>query len=146
MTRKIIVAAAALLVTGGGLALYVLRFGLGCAGTIVEDPQDRLTRPEEIKAALKGDDFRLKNQARQQLGTLAPADQVSVLEELLAEGDAPTRLLAVAELASLPAGTYAPILRPVAQRDPDPEVREFAAAVLGEEPPVEALPPAPPPQ
>jgi hypothetical protein len=108
------------------LASVVLR----CAGTIVEEPRAALGTPEQIKAALTGDDFRLKNQAREQLGSLPPADQMSLLAELIAEGDAPTRMLAVAELARLPGEASARILADVAASDPDPEVREFASLAL----------------
>ncbi len=106
---------------------------LSCAGTIVESPDVKLEGPEQIKAALKGDDFRKKNQAREKLATLDPADRLAVLQALLKEGDAPTRLMAVAELLNLAPEVYTPILADVATNDPDPEIREFAAAAI--EPP-----------
>jgi len=111
-----------------------------CAGTIVESPDVKLEGPEAIKAALKGADFRKKNQAREKLATLDPADRLAVLQDLLKEGDAPTRLLAVAELLNLEPHVYTSILAEVAANDPDPEIREFAAAAIEPEPAEEPTP------
>ena len=92
----------------------VLVLALGCgAGAIAEYPEDRQ-----------------KNHARGQLEKLKPAERLSLLKGLLAEGDAPTRMLAVAELSELPAETYTPILGKVAKDDPDPEIRELAFMVI----------------
>jgi len=113
---------------------------VSCAGTIVESPDVKLEGSEQIKAALKGDDFRTKNQAREKLATLDPAERLSVLQDLLKEGDAPTRLLAVAELLNLEPAVYTPILADVAASDPDPEIREFAAAAVEPEPAEEPAP------
>jgi len=113
-----------------GAALLVLV--AGCAGAIVDDPAPRLNGPDEIRAALHGDDFRLKSTAREQLGTLPAEQQVALLGDLLAAKDPQTRLLAVAELSRFTEDVYRPLLGPVAAGDPDLEVREFAAAVLGD--------------
>ncbi|MBM4355157.1 MAG: HEAT repeat domain-containing protein [Deltaproteobacteria bacterium] len=118
------------------LAAIAASLAFSCAGTIVESPDVKLEGPEQIKAALKGDDFRKKNQAREKLATLDPADRLAVLQDLLKEGDAPTRLLAVAELLNLAPEVYTPILTDVAANDPDPEIREFAAAAIEPEPSV----------
>ena len=111
--------------------VLVLVLALGCgAGAIAEYPEDRQLTAEQIKEALLGDDFRQKNHARGQLEKLKPAERLSLLKDLLAEGDAPTRMLAVAELSELPSETYTPILGKVAKDDPDPEIRELAFMII----------------
>lgn len=122
------------------LPVLVVVFASSCAGTIVDSPDVKLEGPAAIKAALKGDDFRKKNQAREQLATLDPADRVAVLQDILKEGDPQTRLLAVAELLNLAPEVYTPILADVAANDPDPEIREFAAAAIEPEPQEEPVP------
>lgn len=106
-------------------------FLLSCgAGAIAEYPEDRQLTVEQIKEALLGDDFRQKNHARGQLEKLKPAERLSLLKEILAEGDPPTRMLAVSELSELPPEIHTPILGKVAKDDPDPEIRELAFMVI----------------
>jgi HEAT repeat protein len=104
---------------------------LGCPGQIVEYPEKGELTKNELKAALTGDDFRKKNAAREQIETLTPAERVELLSDLLKEGDAPTRMLAISELMKLPEASYKPLLEGVAASDPDPEVREMAGMALG---------------
>ena len=111
------------------VAVLLLAVGFG-AGAIAEYPEDRQLTTEQIKEALLGDDFRQKNHARGQLEKLKPAERLSLLKGLLAEGDPPTRMLAVSELSELPPKTYTPILGKVAKDDPDPEIRELAFMVI----------------
>lgn len=105
-------------------------FLFGCVGNIVDTEQRREMTPQEIKKTLAGDDFRQKNKAREQLNKLPPAERVTVLKELLAEGDSPTRLLALSEVMKLPESTAKPIIEDVAKNDPDEEIREFAETAL----------------
>jgi len=115
------------------LALALLLLACG-PGRIAEYPQEQPMNADEIRAALAGTDFRLKNAAREQLTKLTPEEQVALFTQLLKSEDSPTRLLAVVELSRLPAEVHTPLLKEVAANDPDEEVREFAAAALGEEP------------
>jgi HEAT repeat protein len=110
---------------------------LGCPGRIVEYPDKQELSKEQLKAALTGTDFRQKNAAREQMGKLTPAEQLELLQELLADGDAPTRMLAISELLKFPPETYQPLLADVAANDPDEEVRELAAMAIEEEEPEE---------
>lgn len=113
----------------------VVLLAMGCPGAIVDYPEQREMEQEEILNALRGDDFREKNAARKQLGTLSPDVQMDVLERLLQELDAPTRMIAVSELAARPSDQSTALLRQVADSDPDDEVRELALLALGEDPP-----------
>jgi len=115
-----------------GVCLLALLL-VNCAGNIVELPEEKELTGEELKRALTGDDFRRKNAARRQLSKLPPAELVELLKELLKVDDAPTRLMAVAELLKLPEETHRPILEELARTDPDAEIRGFAAAAIGEE-------------
>jgi len=118
------------------MSLAVVFFYLsGCAGAIVELPEEKKLDNAELKAALTGDDFRQKTAARKQIETLPPAERLELLQELVQSTGAPTRLLAVSELAKLPPDVHKPVLEKVHKEDADPEVREFAGAVIGIEPP-----------
>mgnify|MGYP002640435606 CR=1 FL=1 len=124
---------------------------LACPGRIVEYPEHNELSKQGIKAALTGDDFRKKTAAREQIGKLSAAEQVELLKELLAEGDAPTRMIAIAELMKLPEDTWRPLLTDVAANDADDEVRELAGMAVEvddvendeESVPPDALPEAP---
>jgi HEAT repeat protein len=116
------------------LSIALVLAGAACAGKIVDYPEEKPLTTDELKEALTGNDFRLKNAAREQLESLAPAPRLALLKELLANDDSATRLLAVTELAKLPADVHTPLLEPLARDDPDEEVRQFAGMVLeGEE-------------
>lgn len=127
---------------------------VACPGRIVEYPEQTELSKQDLKKALTGDDFRKKTAAREQIGKLSAAEQVDLLKELLAEGDAPTRMLAISELMKLPEETWRPLLTDVAASDPDEEVRELAGMAIeveedeeeegGEEDPSDAAPEAPP--
>lgn len=103
-----------------------------CAGAIVELPAEGPLNPEQIQAALQGDDFRIKAHARDELKKLPEADRMPILQSVLTKGDAQTRLLVVAELAVISPPLSDPLLRELASGDPDPEVKEFASMVLEE--------------
>jgi len=125
---------------------------LACPGRIVEYPEQTELTKQDIKKALAGDDFRKKTAAREQIEKLSAAERVELLKELLAEGDAPTRMIAVVELMKLPEETWRPLLTEVAANDPDEEVRELAGMAVEVEdeeedeepsdPEIEALPEA----
>lgn len=102
----------------------------GCPGQIVEYPEQTELSKDGIKKALTGDDFRKKTAAREQIEKLDAAERVELLKELLAEGDAPTRMIAIAELMKLPEDVWRPLLTDVAANDPDDEVRELAGMVV----------------
>ncbi len=102
----------------------------GCPGQIVEYPEQIALTKEGIKEALTGDDFRKKTAAREQIEKLSAADRLELLKELLAEGDAPTRMIAIFELMKLPEETWRPLLADVAANDPDPEVKELAGMMV----------------
>lgn len=112
------------------IAVTLLALLAGCAGNIVEYPENRAMTPKEIKEALMGSDFRAKTAAREQLDKLAPEVRLEVLGDLLKAPDAPTRMMAVMELSKFPLETSRPLLEPVAASDADEEVRELAAMVL----------------
>jgi hypothetical protein len=103
---------------------------VGCPGQIVEYPEQAELSKDGIKKALTGDDFRKKTAAREQIEKLSAADRVDLLKELLAEGDAPTRMIAISELMKLPEDTWRPLLTAVAESDPDPEVKELAGMAV----------------
>lgn len=118
------------------ISLIAVLFSLcACAGAIVELPEEKQLDKEGIKKALTGDDFRQKTAARKQIEKLAPAERLELLADLLKAGDAPTRLLAVAELMKLPVEVHKPVLEEVYKNDADAEIREFAGAAIGIEPP-----------
>lgn len=110
--------------------LLLLVFVLGCAGNIVEYPEEKEYDRDELIEALKGENFQQKNVAREQLKKIKPAQRLVILEELLKAPDASTRMLAVSELTELPLESVKHILGRVANDDPDEEVREFAFMAL----------------
>lgn len=103
----------------------------GCAGAIVVPEEHPPLAPEQIRAALLSEDFRAKNHAREQLGKLAVADQVKLLNDVLAAGDAATRTLAVVELAKIGTPEALDGVQRAAASDPDVDVKEMAALLLG---------------
>ena len=111
------------------LVLLLAAVGLGCAGDIVEQERERVFTPDELRVALTSADFRVKNRARAQLGTLAPAERLTLLVEVASSPDPAARILAVVELAKL-GETARPDLKRLAAGDPDPDVRELAAMLL----------------
>ncbi len=110
----------------------VLLATTACAGAIVELPVEGPLDSSQIKAALQGDDFRVKAHARDELKKQPEAQRLAILEEVLTTADAQTRLLIVSELADLSPELGGPLLKSLAANDPDPEVKEFAAMVLEE--------------
>lgn len=114
---------------GYALVLVLAATGLRCAGDIVEQEQDRVFNPDEIRAALMSSDFRTKNKARAQLGTLAPPERLTLLVEVSSSPDPATRTLAVVELAKL-GDTGLQEIQRIADGDADPDVRELAAMLL----------------
>ena len=111
------------------LVILLAAVGLGCAGDIVEQERERVFTPDELRAALTSADFRAKNRARAQLGTLGPTERLTLLVEVASSPDPAARTLAVVELARL--GELArPDLERLAAGDPDPDVRELAAMFL----------------
>lgn len=103
-----------------------------CAGAIVELPVEGPLDKEQIKAALQGDDFRVKAHARDELHKMPEPDRIPILQEVLKTADAQTRLLIVSELSSISLGLSEPILQDMAANDQDPEIREYAAMTLEE--------------
>ncbi|GEM_PF-4702443 len=118
--------------TGPALGLGLLLALAGCAGAIAELPVSGPLTPEQIVAAFKGSDFRVKNNAREELQKLPEASRLEIVVPLLASVDAQTRLLLVSELASMSPETTTALLKRLAAEDPDPEVREFAGMVVNE--------------
>ena len=111
------------------LVLLLAAAGLRCAGDIVEQERERVFAPDELRAALTSADFRVKNKARGQLGTLAPSERLTLLVEVASSPDPAARTLAVVELAKLGEAAR-PDLERLAAEDPDPDVRELAAMLL----------------
>jgi hypothetical protein len=119
----------------------------GCAGDIVIPPSDTFEGKDQVREALKGSDFRRKTAARQELQKMEPAERLEILDELLAEPDAGTRLIAVSELSKLPPESVKERLEKLAAEDPDEDVKMMAAMALGQEPaevPPDETPPPPP--
>ncbi len=111
------------------LVFLLAAVGLRCAGDIVEQEQEQIFTPDELRGALTSEDFRAKNRARKQLDTLAPSERLTLLVKVAESPDPAARTLAVVELAK--AGDAArSALERLAAGDPDPDVRELAEMFL----------------
>lgn len=113
-------------------ALLGLAALAGCVDeTVTAPPEQRDLAVEEIRAKLKGDNFREKLAAKKQIGKLAPAERLRVLRALSQDPDVPTRTIAVQELGKmLPDDGARATLADVAKNDPDADVRQLAKEKL----------------
>jgi len=119
------------LVSGPVLVGGALLVG-GCVdSTVTARPVKKDLKVEEIRAGLRSKSFREKLAAKKQIGKLAPADRLRVLQALAQDPDAPTRTIAVQELGKMlpDPGAHA-TLQQVAKNDASPDLRQLAAEKL----------------
>lgn len=101
---------------------------LGCVDTTADRPyRERDLAVDEIRAKLASEDFHERLEASKQIERLDPAEKFRVLLVLADDPNPATRLLAVQKLKPIAAARDR--LARMAKEDPDPDVRDLAAAI-----------------
>ena len=114
------------------LVLVSLSIGACATPEVAEDYKAKSYVPEEMAAALGGEDPARRADAAKQVEEMAPSDRLAALLELSRDDRAPVRLLAVGLIGRYHAGDAAAVasLGDVLSLDPDMDVRSAAVGAL----------------
>lgn len=109
------------------ITVFLLLF-TGCIDkSITQMPKHKNLSVQEIKTKLLGNNFRAKLDARKQIKKLTLKNKLTLFDKLLKEGDLPSRMLAIGELAKLlPNKTAKSLLEKVAKTDPNQFIKKQA--------------------
>ena len=110
------------------LIMFFLLFATSCIDkSITEPPKHKNYSIQEIKTKLLGNNFRAKLDARKQIKKLNLKDKLNLFDKLLKEGDMPSRMLAIGELAKLlPNDSAKSMLEQAAKSDPNQSIKKQA--------------------
>lgn len=109
-------------------AAWLLSSGCQIDRQVTEPYREPTLTGAEILTMLASGDFKQTLEASKQIDRLASEEKLAVLLDLARDQNAATRLLAVKKLADVDDPRARKALADMAKDDPDPTVRELAAA------------------